>query len=98
MGHEESEGGKIDLSIKNALEFDLFVKYSLEITTTTGVRRIFFDIQRSPIIAGYNWSNKDTTTWSDKQTYEVSQTVPAGEKVAKQKMEYFVVTKPKKPA
>ena len=41
MGHEESEGGKIDLSIKNALEFDLFVKYSLEITTTTGVRRIF---------------------------------------------------------
>jgi len=65
MGHEESEGGKIDLSIKNALEFDLFVKYSLEITTTTG----------------YNWSNKDTTTWSDQQTYEVSQTVPAGEKV-----------------
>ena len=38
MGHEESEGGKIDMSIKNALEFDLFVKYSLEITTTTGVR------------------------------------------------------------
>merc|ERR1719462_494232 len=65
MGHEESEGGKIDLSIKNALEFDLFVKCSLEITTTTG----------------YNWSNKDTTTWSDQQTYEVSQTVPAGEKV-----------------
>ena len=30
---------------------------------------------------GYNWSQKDSTTWEDKKTYTVSQDVPGGEKV-----------------
>jgi len=30
---------------------------------------------------GYDWSQKDSTTWEDKKTYTVSQDVPGGEKV-----------------
>jgi len=67
LGHEESNGGSIDTTIKNGIELDLFktFKYKLEVSVSTG----------------FDWSQKDSTTWSDQKTYTVSQSVPAGEKV-----------------
>merc|ERR1712032_779664 len=67
LGHEESNGGSIDTTIKNGIELSLFetFKWTLDISVTTG----------------FNWSQKDSTTWSDQKTYTVSQSVPAGEKV-----------------
>merc|ERR1711936_809357 len=66
-GHEESAGGEISTTIKNTIQLSLFeiMKYTLDISVTTG----------------FNWSQKDSTTWSDQKTYTVSQEVPAGEKV-----------------
>ena len=32
-------------------------------------------------LPGFDWSQKDSTTWSDQKTYTVSQDVPGGEKV-----------------
>jgi hypothetical protein len=66
-GHEESNGGSITTGIKNTMTLTLFeiFEYALEVSVTTG----------------FNWSQKDSTTWSDQKTYTVSQEVPAGEKV-----------------
>merc|ERR1712211_75537 len=47
------------------LKLGKIFEYTLDISTTTG----------------YNWSQKDSTTWEDKKTYTVSQDVPGGEKV-----------------
>jgi len=66
-GHEESQGGSISTSIKNGITLSIMEIFSwtLEVSVTTG----------------FNWSEKDSTTWSDQKTYTVSQEVPAGEKV-----------------
>ena len=37
-------------------------------------------------LPGFNWSQKDSTTWSDQKTYTVSQDVPGGEKVLYQNL------------
>merc|ERR1711971_392782 len=67
LGHEESNGGSIDTTIKNGIELSLFktFKWSLDVSVSTG----------------FDWSQKDSTTWSDQKTYTVSQDVPGGEKV-----------------
>jgi hypothetical protein len=66
-GHEESTGGSISTTIKNTIKWTIanIFEYDLEISATTG----------------FDWSQKDSTTWSDQKTYTVSQEVPAGEKV-----------------
>ena len=43
LGHEESNGGSIDTTIKNGIELDLFktFKYKLEVSVSTGNMAIF---------------------------------------------------------
>jgi len=67
LGHDETNSGSISTTIKNAITVSLgeIFSYTLDISTTTG----------------YDWSQKDSTTWEDKKTYTVSQDVPGGEKV-----------------